>query len=247
MVDPSGPGADYVINLIIEDNKRAVRFLQDPQKAVTGISTGAIDTEYRMTASGSEGAISVRLTDLKGREVASENATYQPGDTTENRDAAASDVADRLNPLLSIIRDSQRHIREEDKSAIAAYMVLTPEDQTVRMAQRAKIKAEVKDCDGAVLSGRESGVELSGPGAVSPMTFEATGSLTYSSPEEGTASITAFWEYETVAGRPNVATGSATVTVKDRPIGTGSPIVANFARSAELLGRFHQLPMVDQK
>ena len=241
MVDPSGPGADYLVNLIIEDNRKAVRFLQDPQKAVTGISIGAVDTDYTMTVSGSEGAISVRLADTKGREAASENATYQPADSFDSRDQAARDIADRFNPLLSIIRDNQRRIREEHKSAIAAKMVLTPEEQTVRMAQRAKIKVEIKDCDGTILNGRESGVELSGPGDVSPTAFEATGNLTYSSPEEGMASIAAFWEYETVAGLPNAATGGATVTVKDRPIGTASPISADYARSAELLGQYGNL------
>jgi hypothetical protein len=226
--------ASAIINGVIESNKGSIRFFQD----VTG---GGVDVDYALVVTGGESedgsGSSAILEDRKGRNVASAAG-------------GGGDVVTQLTPMLDQIRDHQRRMREQDQSAIAAELTVKPEKQSIKPGETAVLTVEIKDCDGVVLN-REAGIELQGPGSVSPDKVDTTGDIAYQGTETGGAEITGFWKYETTAGIPNVAAGTAVVTVTDekqqtaeRPKGTGAG--ASFtdeqlARSTGLLSRLSQL------
>lgn len=230
----SASNASAIINGVIESNKDSIRFFQD----VTG---GGVDVDYALVVTGGESedgsGSSAKLDDRKGRNVASASG-------------GGGDVVTQLTPMLDQIRDHQRRIREQDQSAIAAELTVKPENQSIKPGETAILTVEIKDCDGMVLN-REAGIELQGPGSVIPDKVDTTGDIAYQGTETGSAKVTGFWEYETTAGIPNIAGGTAVVTVTDeeqqtaeRPKGTGAGVAVpeeQLTRSTGLLGRLSRL------
>ncbi len=226
--------ADIIINDVIKSNKGSIRFFQS-------FKGGAIDVDYTLTVTGAPGdAASASLDDQKGRNVASGSG-------------AAANLAAQLSPLLDKIRDHQRRIRDREKSAIAAEMTLSPRDTKIKVGETASISIEIVDCDGEALV-REVRVQLKGSGDLTPRKLQSTDAAQYKSAEPGIARVTGFWEYENVAGLPNVATNISIITVTGdegtgeqaaaiRPKGTTNAGVTDekAARSNALLERSRQL------
>lgn len=227
--------ADIIINDVIKSNKGSIRFFQS-------FKGGAIDVDYTLTVTGGAGDVATAsLDDQKGRNVASGSG-------------AVANLASQLSPMLDKIRDHQRRIRDQEKSAISAEMTLSPRDTKIKVGETASIGIEIVDCDGETLV-REVRVQLKGSGELTPRKLQTTDAAQYKSAEPGIARVTGFWEYENVAGLPNVATNISIITVTGdegegtgehaaaRPKGTSSGGVSdeNAARSDALLERSRRL------
>ncbi len=230
--------AEAIINDAIESNKGSVRFFQS-------FKGGAIDVDYTLTVTGGTGddgaGSSASLDDQKGRNVASGSG-------------AAADLASQLSPMLDKIRDHQRRIRDQEKSAIAPEMTLSPRDTKIKVGETASITIEIVDCDGETLV-REVRVQLKGSGDLTPRKLQSADAAQYKSAEPGIARVTGIWKYENVAGLTNVATKISIITVTGyeatgtgaqaaaRPKGTTGFVVTDedTARSDALLERSRQL------
>ena len=162
--------------------------------------------EYLLVGRQTDRSVSLTLTDSKDRVVASSTAPIYDGAEMNAGEAAARNIS----PLLPKIREHQRRVREEENGAVYVHGIsVSPGFELIKVGESVRIEAELKDCDGYILEGRNLLFELIGVGSLSSSEAitdaDGIATVTYTGDSRGTATINVYWEYRSTQDVPMLA------------------------------------------
>lgn len=220
---PAGVLGERALNHLIDANGGAIRFVQGVGSAPDADFVIAVDE----TVADAQRTATLSLRDQKGRSVlapASFEFTSEQllGDSL---DILARRVTQPMVPLLPVLRDYQRRIREQENSAIYALLRVNPQQGTVEPAERLQLQLELVDCDegNPPLPNRAVSLEHSGVGELdrTQVTTDADGkaSVVFQSSDRGAADIVPVWAYDNTAGIPTVADADVAKIRVEPPFG----------------------------
>jgi hypothetical protein len=224
---PLPPGAGFVndaaINRIVEANRSDVRFYE--------AAASAPDVDFILTLEEvidwPRGTVTMRLEDTKGRSVlATAGIPFTQDEAMgQGNQALVSRVADPAIPLLPVIRDYQRRVRDREGSAIYARIRATPARHTLAPTEPLRVEFALVDCDegNPPLPGRAVTVTPSGVGGIDRTAIttddQGLGSVVFESAERGVAELFPEWRYENTAGLQTVADADLVSITVQPPFG----------------------------
>lgn len=209
---------DWALNRVIGANAGEVRFFEqagpsppDADFVLTADGRRLADTRFRST---------LTLTDNRGRTVGAPGSVEYTADEAGRAEPLADALAGGLDPMLPVIREHQRRIREEEGSAIYAFLRIEPGNETIDVDEELTLRLELVDCDEGNPPLPERSVELilEGPGELDRAAVttdgEGRGEVVFSSEHGGTAEVFPRWEYVNTSGDPiNADANFATVRI----------------------------------
>lgn len=201
---PTGGGmaAEAALNTTVDLDRHSVRFVEF---LPTGRGAGAVGDEYTLAAEQTRESVNLTLTDPRGRLVAGTSAPLGGRSEAE----AGGEAARSLSPLLPKIREHQRRVREEERSAISARIRVSPSDAVVQRDERLELALELIDCDDTPLARAPVEFEHSGVGRVEPASVRTDDAgravFSFESGQTGSATVAGHWRHENTEGVPVVA------------------------------------------
>ncbi|MFP4015709.1 MAG: hypothetical protein ACLFUI_01640 [Halanaerobiales bacterium] len=219
---------ELAINETIELNREDVNFvnLTDSDKQ----SPELMGNEYELTVEANQedagiAIIKMTLIDPKERGVhqVKVEESMDGWDVVDLEKHLSQAAAQQMTPMLEIIREHQRKIREEENSAINARVECEENVFTVGVNQELTVEFKLVDCDNYILSERPIIIEHEGVGTVTPLELKTDenglGYVLFKSETSGNAEIEILYRYENTDGMLLQAEELVKINVQDHVMG----------------------------